>query len=780
MRELKGKEDDKSKAELEDFIKAIAEAAETNYNKVVEELNKMKPEEGRIDAQKFWKMKKRIFPKNNDPPSAMLDKDGNIITSKKEIEKRAIDVYTDRLKANQINEHLKDYEQTANKLCEARLKLSKLNVTEPWSMEDLEKATSDLENGKARDALDYANELFKKEVAGTDLKEAVLKLMNLIKSKQKYPECLEPCNITSLYKHKGSHKDFNNYRGVFRVTVFRSILDRLIYNDSYHIIDENLTDGNVGARKHRNIRDNIFVLGSVMNSVINGKEDSIQIQVQDVNKCFDKLWLQETTNALYETGLTNNNLNLLYLENKNAKVAIKINNKLTNRFSVQDVELQGSVWGSLKCTTSMDRLNKIILSQDNLTYHYKGDPHIKLGVLGMVDDNLAIQKCGTSSLQKNAVINSFIEMQRLTLSEEKSVVLHVGRKCKKQCPQLKVHERDMKSAQTVRYLGDIVSASGAMRPCIEDRRNKGWGKVSELKGILSELPAIRRVEIGLKLREAKVHNGILYNSEAWSNVSDADMERLEQVSVAALRALVDGHAKCSKAFYYLEFGVPMVRHIVMVRRIMYLHHIVSRQDSEIIQKVYYKQKQCHTKGDWIRIVQKDFDFIKEQINEEDIRNTPKEVYRKQIKEKVGKAAFQHLIDMKQLSKKKLADLHYKKFEIQPYMISSQFNLQEIKLLFSLRSKCYPAKMNFTKLNRGNLKCSFQCNSNETQDHIFEDCEPIKQRISYPFTVNLKLIYGSVEQQNNVIKLLIEIDNIRKLMKEDILPGGYAARTPVDT
>ena len=164
MRELKGKEDDKSKAEVEDVIKAIAEAAEIKYNKVVEELNKMKPEEGRIDAQKFWKMKKRIFPKNNDPPSAMLDKDGKIITSNKEIENRAIDVYTDRLKANTIKEHLKDYEQIANKLCEARLKQSKLNTTEPWSMEDFEQATSDLDNGKARDALNHANELFKKEV----------------------------------------------------------------------------------------------------------------------------------------------------------------------------------------------------------------------------------------------------------------------------------------------------------------------------------------------------------------------------------------------------------------------------------------------------------------------------------------------------------------------------------------------------------------------------------------------------------------------------------------
>ena len=499
MRELKGKNDAKSKEALENVIKAIADSAEKKYIKVVDELKKMKPEGGRIDAQKFWQMKKKIFPKHNDPPSAMLNKEGNIITSREAIEERAIHVYTERLEANKIKEHLEEYEKTANKLCETRLKLTKLNETEPWTLDDLDKATADLDNGKARDALNHANELFKKNVAGTDLKLAVLKLMNLIKNRQQYPECLEPCNITSLYKQKGSHKDFNNYRGVFRVTVFRSILDRLIYNDCYHIIDEHLTDGNVGARKHRNIRDNIFVLGAVMNSVINGTEDPIQIQVQDVNKCFDKLWLEETTNSLYEAGLRNHMLNLLYLENKRAKVAIKIDNKLTKRFPVNNVELQGSVWGSLKCTSSMDRLNKIILPQDNLTYPYKGDPSIKIGVLGMVDDNLAIAKCGTSSLQKNAVINSFIEMQRLTLSQDKSVVLHVGKKCKNQCPILKVHQSDMKLSQTVRYLGDIISSSGSLRPCIEDRRSKGWGKVSELKGIISELPEIRRIEIGLKL-----------------------------------------------------------------------------------------------------------------------------------------------------------------------------------------------------------------------------------------------------------------------------------------
>ena len=100
--------------------------------------------------------------------------------------------------------------------------------------EDINQAVKDLGNNKSRDAQGLANELFKDDVAGTDLKLAILKLMNLIKERQEYPEALQLCNITSIYKHKGSHKDLNNYRGVFRVSVIRNILDRLIYIDTYY------------------------------------------------------------------------------------------------------------------------------------------------------------------------------------------------------------------------------------------------------------------------------------------------------------------------------------------------------------------------------------------------------------------------------------------------------------------------------------------------------------------------------------------------------------------
>ena len=89
------------------------------------------------------------------------------------------------------------------------------------------------------------------------------------------------------------------------------------------------------------------------------------------------------------------------------------------RLSVKDVVMQGTVWASLKCTTNMDKLNKITSSDTKLQYKYKGDSNIPIGVLGFVDDTLGVSECGKESIKKNSFINSFIETQRQELSNEK-------------------------------------------------------------------------------------------------------------------------------------------------------------------------------------------------------------------------------------------------------------------------------------------------------------------------------------------------------------------------
>jgi hypothetical protein len=582
---------------MKEVEKEIAERAENNFKKIKEELEKINHNGEGINAKQLWKLKR-----SQDAPSAMFDKSGNLLTSDKALQGRALEVFEERLKGNQMESHLKDLEQDVNTLCEIRVKITRSNKTEPWSMEELKDVLKHLEKDKSRDPEGYANELFKEAAAGTDLLLGVLKLMNMIKKKQEYPHGLENYNVTALHKKK-SKKDFENYRGVFRVPILRSILDRLTYNDSYYTIDSNLTDGNVGARKTRSVTDNIFVIGAITNSVRNAHYAPIQVQVMDAIKCFDKLWLQACINSLFEAGIDNEYLNLLYIENRNANIAVKINNQLSTRISVSDVVMQGSVWGSLKCTTTLDTMNKTAMSDKSLQYLYCDDPNIPIGVLGMIDDTLAVTKCGKEAIRKNAFVNSYMETHRLTLSQEKSVVLHFGKEkqCIVPCPDLKVHNHIMQKTDSTKYLGNVLSTTGGQSDNIEDRRNRGWGKVSTIMGILSEVDMGKhRLEVGLMLRQALLVSSMLYSAEAWSGITEKQLARLEVVDSSLLRRLTGGHVKCATEFLHLETGTWKLRHHLTYLRLMYHHHILTREDTETIKKIYITQKNNIIKGDWFR------------------------------------------------------------------------------------------------------------------------------------------------------------------------------------
>ena len=170
--------------------------------------------------------------------------------------------------------------------------MTKQNKIPPWDIKQLMCVLNALKKGKSRDPHGFPNELFRPEVAGNNLIQGLLLLLNEVKEQQKIPQMFQHANITSFFKGKGDKMDMDNQRGIFGTTIFRYILDRLIYNDVYDVVDKNINDSNVGARKGRNIRDNLFVLYATMNSASQGELDNMDIQLFDVVKCFDKLWLE--------------------------------------------------------------------------------------------------------------------------------------------------------------------------------------------------------------------------------------------------------------------------------------------------------------------------------------------------------------------------------------------------------------------------------------------------------------------------------------------------------
>ena len=109
---------------------------------------------------------------------------------------------------------------------------------------------------------------------------------------------------------------------------------KMIYNEEYEVIDYNMSDSNIGARKKKNIRNHIFILNGVINEAIKNQK-SIDIQILDYRQCFDSMWMEECINDMYDYGVKSTNLALIYEANKVNNVAIMTPNGLIERKSIK-------------------------------------------------------------------------------------------------------------------------------------------------------------------------------------------------------------------------------------------------------------------------------------------------------------------------------------------------------------------------------------------------------------------------------------------------------------
>ena len=97
-----------------------------------------------------------------------------------------------------------------------------------------------------------------------------------------------------------------------------------------------MSDSNIGARKHRNIRNHLFVIYAIINSVVQGESGCIDIQIYDLVQAFDALWLDDCLNDVFDAVTeekTDDKLALLYDINKENKVAVNTAVGQTERFN---------------------------------------------------------------------------------------------------------------------------------------------------------------------------------------------------------------------------------------------------------------------------------------------------------------------------------------------------------------------------------------------------------------------------------------------------------------
>ena len=151
---LRPKTDDFSIKALEDVDKKLSKlCAKDNVRMINEACEGLSCESGGINAGKLWQLKKKLRGIVSEPPSAMLDQYGNLVTNYQKLEELTLKTYIDRLKTLEIREDLKVHKMQREQLCKERLKKAQEVKTPSWTMSELNTVLKQLKSKKSREPL---------------------------------------------------------------------------------------------------------------------------------------------------------------------------------------------------------------------------------------------------------------------------------------------------------------------------------------------------------------------------------------------------------------------------------------------------------------------------------------------------------------------------------------------------------------------------------------------------------------------------------------------------
>ena len=271
-----------------------------------------------------------------------------------------------------------------------------------------------------------------------------------------------------------------------------------------------MSDSNVGGRQNRSIRDNLFIVYGILNNAIQNKIN-VDLSLYDIAKCFDAQWHAETMNDMWDVGLRDDKFAVVSELNRKCNIAIRTPVGLTERFEMNDIEMQGTVMGPIKCSVQLDTLGRDCYERQKGLYLY--NDCISVPPLQMIDDLASFSTCSPQSIITNAIINGKIEAKKLELSKTKCVNIHIGGQ-QSYCEGLKAHENSLKKKTHETYLGDIICSSGTNNRNVEKRCNSGIGAVSDCISMLGRVALGHwHFQIALIFRDSTIISKLVSSSE---------------------------------------------------------------------------------------------------------------------------------------------------------------------------------------------------------------------------------------------------------------------------
>ena len=139
----------------------------------------------------------------------------------------------------------------------------------------------------------------------------------------------------------------------------------------------------------------------------------------------------------------------------------------------------------------------------------------------------------------------------------------------------------------------------------------------------------------------------MLNMETYYFMSKKQIEALESCDMRYLQQTFNSRRTTVREAYYLECGKIKIRHVLAKRRLLYWHHILTREPDELIKKIYLCQKyESKNKSEWFSMIQNEKKSYKIDLSDEEVSQMSKTKFKSFINFKVNSEAYLQMVNTK--------------------------------------------------------------------------------------------------------------------------------------
>ena len=466
------------------------------------------------------------------------------------------------------------------------------------------------------------------------------------------------------------------------------------------------------------------------------RKSPVVLQTYDYKQMFDAIHLEQALSDIYDYGLNDDNLPLIYQANRDVRMAVNTPAGLTERQRLENVVLQGDTFGSILASVQVDTIGKEV---EDSGYGYMYQDKLPVSLLGLVDDMIGVTEAGYKAQQLNALLNVKTAEKRLQfgvskcktmlvgknkesvinnpLTVDKWSVIHVENIETKDSDLIETYEGrvEIKNTDNQKYLGFVLSCKGDNMVNINAMKKKSIWIIRKIFTKLDSLHLKKYYfECGMIFLNVMLRSSIFYACETYYNLKETEIRQLERIEESFLRKLFKTSRGCPLSQLYLESGHTPARYHVKKTRLLFLQYILKEEPSSLIYRFLYQQFEKRTRGDWASSCLDDLKDLKTEMSLEDIKAMSKNKFCSKVKKAIQETAFKYLI---QKRGSKGQEITYKELKKADYLLPGYFpiTIEEQRSIFEIRNRMVYICSNFSN---GMKKEICPCGLVEDMKHIY--------------------------------------------------------------